>query len=340
MSMNPFDYHSPRSLPEAIALLDASDLNNRRVRVMAGGQDLLTEMKERLVEPESVVNIKNISGLDKMAYDPKKGLQIGATVNVADVAESADVMQHFPALAMAAGSIGSPQIRHIGTMGGNLCQKPRCWYYRNEEIVCLKKGGTICYAATGENKYNAILGGGPSYIVHPSDTATALLALNASVTIAGPKGMRTVPIEKFFVLPKENVRRENILLPNEILVGITVPPSPLAARSVYLKFREKSSMDWAMSACAVSLSMAGGKVKDARIVLGGVAPIPWRVPNAEKLLIGKAPDEATLHAVTDAALAGAVKLAQNGYKVPLTKTLVRRAILVATAESFKMVEAV
>ena len=338
--MNQFDYHTPKSLPEAIALLDISDANNRRVRVMAGGQDLLTEMKEHLVEPESVVNLKGIPGLDKISFDGKKGLTIGALVKVSEVAEFQPAQEYFPALAMAAGSVGSPQIRHIGTMGGNLCQKPRCWYYRNEDIVCLKKGGTICYAATGENKYNAILGGGPSYIVHPSDMATALVALNASVTIAGPKGMRTVPIEKFFVLPKENVRRENILKPDEILVSVSVPASPLAARSIYLKFREKSSMDWAMSACAIALSVSNGKIKDARIVLGGVAPIPWRVPNAEKLLIGKAPDDTTLHAVADAALAGAVKLAQNGYKVPLTKTLVRRAIMVATAEPFKMIEAV
>ena len=325
MSMNPFDYHSPKSLPEAIALLDAGDLNNRRVRVMAGGQDLLTEMKEHLVEPEAIVNLKGIPGLDKIAFDGKKGLTIGALVKISDIAELQPAQEYFPALAMAAGSVGSPQIRHVGTLGGNLCQKPRCWYYRNEDIVCLKKGGAICYAVAGENKYNAILGGGPSYIVHPSDTATALTALSASVTIAGPKGTRTVPIEKFFVLPKENARRENVLLPNEILVSVTVPMSAMAARSVYLKFREKSSMDWAMSACAVALSVSGGKVKEARIVLGGVAPIPWRVPNAEKLLLGKAPDDATLHAVADAALAGAVKLTQNAYKVPLTKTLVRRA---------------
>ena len=339
--MNEFDYHSPTTLREATSLLDSTDVNNTRVRVMAGGQDLLTEMKEHLVEPISIVNLKGIPGLDTIAYDGKKGLTIGALVKVADVAEFQPAQEYFPALAMAAGSVGSPQIRHIGTMGGNLCQKPRCWYYRNENIVCLKKGGTICYAAAGENKYNAILGGGPSYIVHPSDTATALMALNASVTIAGPKWKRTIPIEEFFVLPKDNVRRENILKPDEILVSITVPHPPLGTgRSVYLKFREKSSMDWAMAACAVSLSIKGGKITAARIVLGGVAPIPWRVPNAEKLLIGKAPDEATLHAVADAALAGAVKLSQNGYKVPLTKTLVRRAILVATANPFKMIEAV
>jgi len=324
--MNSFDLHNPTSLQQAIALLDPNDANNRRVRIMAGGQDLLTEMKEHIVEPEVVVNIKHIPGLDRLTYDPQKGLVIGALVKVSDVAESADVRKNFPALAMAAESVASPQIRHIGTMGGNLCQRPRCWYYRNEHIICTKKGGDKCYAVAGENKYNAILGGGPSWIVHPSDTATALVALGASVTIAGPKGARTVPLEKFFILPSVNARRENVLKPDEIVTSILVPNSPLAARSVYLKFREKTSMDWAMAAAAVALSVTGGKAAESRIVLGGVAPIPWRVPKAEAALKGNPPDEKTLDAVADAALDGALALEHNGYKIPLTKTLVRRAI--------------
>ena len=331
MSMNSFDLHNPGSVREAISLLDAQDVSNRRIRVMAGGQDLLTEMKDHLVEPESVVNLKHIPGLDKLHYDPRRGLEIGALVKVADMAENANVRKHFPALAQAAEVIGSPQIRHAGTMGGNLCQRPRCWYYRNEHIICLKKGGDRCYAAAGENKYNAILGGGPSFIVHPSDTATALVALNASVTIAGPSGMRNVLLEQFFILPTQNVLRENILKPDEIVTAILVPASPLAARSAYLKFREKQSMDWAMSACAVALTMDGNTVTDARIALGGVAPIPWRVPKAEALLKGKTVTKDTLHAVAEAALEGAVPLEQNGYKVPLTKTLVRRAIQQAIA---------
>lgn len=329
--MNSFDLHNPGSVKEAIGLLDAQDTANRRIRVMAGGQDLLTELKDHLVEPEAVVNLKHIPGLDRLTYDPRKGLEIGALVKVADVAENANVKKHFPALAQAALVVGSPQIRHAGTMGGNLCQRPRCWYYRNEHIICLKKGGDRCYAAAGENKYNAILGGGPSFIVHPSDTATALVALGASVTIAGPNGTRNVPLEQFFILPTKNVLRENILKPNEIVTAILVPASPLAARSAYLKFREKMSMDWAMSACAVALSVSNGKVTDSRIVLGGVAPIPWRALKAEAALKGKAVSANTLHAVAEAALAGAVPLAQNGYKVPLTKTLVRRAIQQAVA---------
>lgn len=331
MSMNSFDLHNPTSVREAISLLDVKDGNNRHIRIMAGGQDLLSEMKDRLVEPDAVVNLKHIPGMDRIEYLRGKGLSIGALVKVADIAESQIVRGHFPALAMAAESVASPQIRHAGTMGGNLCQRPRCWYYRNEQIVCLKKGGDRCYAEAGENKYNAILGGGPSYIVHPSDTATALVALDASVTIAGPKGSRVVPLVKFFTLPTVNVRRENILAPNEIVTAIHIPDLPIAARSVYLKFREKSSMDWAMAAAAVALHLHDGKVTQARIVLGGVAPIPWRVPKAEAALIAKSPNEATLHSVAEAALEGALALEHNGYKIPLTKTLVRRAITQAVA---------
>ena len=335
MSMNSFDLHNPVSVKEAVGLLDPQDTMGRHTKIMAGGQDLLTELKERLIQPESVVNLKHIPGLNAIKYDGKTGLHIGALVKVSEVAEFQPAHEFFPALAMAAESIASPQIRHVGTIGGNLCQRPRCWYYRNENIVCLKKGGDRCYAVAGENKYNAILGGGPSFIVHPSDTATALVALNASVTIVGPAGTRNVPLEQFFILPSKNVFRENILKPNEIVTAILVPHPPAGARSAYLKFREKQSMDWAMAACAVTLNVSGGKVTDSRIVLGGVAPIPWRVPKAEALLKGKAITPETLHAVAEAALQGAVPLAQNGYKVPLTKTLVRRAIQQAIARNME-----
>jgi xanthine dehydrogenase YagS FAD-binding subunit len=330
MSLNSFQLHNPTTLKQAIAFLNAQDVNNEKVRILAGGQDLLTEMKEHIVSPETLVNLKHIPGLDKLTADAK-GLSIGALVTVGAVAAHPGIRKNFRALEQAAAVVASPQIRNMGTMGGNLCQRPRCWYYRNEHIICKKKGGEHCYAVTGENKYNAILGGGPSWIVHPSDTAVALVALNARVTISGPKGDREVPIEQFFILPNVDARHENILKPNEILTRITIPTSPLAARSVYLKFRERTSMDWAMSACAVALQVANGKVTDARIVLGGVAPIPWRVPKAEALLKGKAVTDETLNAVAEAALEGALGLTNNAYKIPLTKTLVRRAIRQAAA---------
>lgn len=328
MSMSPFDLHNPTTVHAAIGLLDPADKENERVRLMAGGQDLLTEMKERIVTPREVVNLKHVPGLDRIVYSPRAGLRIGALATIQDIADHPAIKQHYSALSMAAGVVGSPQIRHIGTLGGNLCQRPRCWYYRNPHIKCLKKGGDTCYAAVGQNKYNAILGGGPSFIVHPSDTAPALVAFGAIAEITGSRGARDLPLERFFALPTVDPRRENVLKPDEILTAVRIPAEPLGAsmRSVYLKFREKSSMDWAMSAVAVALAMEGRAVREARIVLGGVAPIPWRVPAAEARLKGREPAGAVLEHVADAALDGALPLEYNAYKVPLTRTLVKRAI--------------
>lgn len=332
MSMKAFELRNPLTLKEALSDLDPEDAHHERVRIMAGGQDLLTEMKDHIVEPERVVNIKNLPGMTGVHFDSKTGFKIGALTKIADLSSDKMIRQFLPALAIAAESIASAQIRNMGTLGGNLCQRPRCWYYRNEHLICLKKGGKNCLAASGENKYNAILGGGPSFIVHPSDTATALVALGANITIAGANGTRTVPISQFFALPNVDVRRENILKPNEIVTEISIPNAVRNTRSVYFKFREQASMDWAMSAVAVALDYSAGKVNDCRIVLGGVAPIPWHVPDAEALLRGKAPTAETIQAVAEKALEGAIPLNQNGYKVPLTKALVRRAIqyLVAT----------
>jgi xanthine dehydrogenase YagS FAD-binding subunit len=237
------------------------------------------------------------------------------------------VRKRFPGLAEAAHSIATPQIRNLGTVGGNLCQRPRCWYFRLEEVICLKKGGSECYAASGENKYNAIIAGGPSYIVHPSDLAPMLLALGATVTVMGAAGKRVIPLDKFFTLPSEgNIRRENVLKNEEIITEIHVPASPLAARSTYLKFKERESLDFALASAAVAVRLTGRTVQDARIVLGGVAPIPWRVPAAEKFLVGKELKPDVLAEAAKIALAEAQPLEKNAYKVPLAQTLVRRAL--------------
>src|SRR5438046_8773141 len=202
--MNTFEWISPGTVAEAVSALKsaivASDLDDA-ARPIAGGQDLLTTMKDYISRPVRVVNLKGIRGLDKMEANGKGGLRIGALVTLAQLEENAIVRNNFPGLAEAAHSVGTPQIRHLGTVGGNLCQRPRCWYFRLEEVVCLKKGGTECFAATGENKYHAILGGGPSYIDHPSDLAPMLVALGVSVSIVGPAGNRTIAIDKFFPLP-------------------------------------------------------------------------------------------------------------------------------------------
>ena len=329
--MKAFEWTSPTTIGDAVKLLQTSAATHDpddAPRPIAGGQDLLTTMKDYLTRPERVVNLKNIRGLDRIDGDGKRGLKIGALVTLTQLAENANVRRDFPGLAEAALSVATPQIRNLGTVGGNLCQRPRCWYFRLEDAVCLKKGGSQCFAATGENKYNAILGGGPSYIVHPSDLAPMLVALGASVAITGADGARTITLDKFFTLPSEgSIRRENVLRNDEIITEIRVPASPVAARSTYLKFKERESLDFAMSAVAAALELNADKtIKQARIVLGGVAPIPWRVPQAESFLAGKRLDASTLNEAARRALDGAKPLAKNAYKIPLTQALVRRAL--------------
>ncbi|HSK62236.1 MAG TPA: FAD binding domain-containing protein, partial [Pyrinomonadaceae bacterium] len=239
----------------------------------------------------------------------------------------------YPGLAEAANSIATVQIRNLGTVGGNLCQRPRCWYFRLEEVICLKKGGSDCYAASGENKYNAIFGGGPSFIVHPSDLAPVLLALGAEVRVQGANGRRVIPLDKFFTLPSEgDIRRENVLNNDDIITEIYVPASPLAARSTYLKFKERESLDFALASVAAAVQLGSNRaVREARIVLGGVAPVPWRVPKAEAFLVGKSLTPEVLAEAAKIALADAEPLSKNAYKVPLTQTLVRRALSKAAA---------
>src|SRR6476620_11562822 len=290
--MKSFEWVNPSSIAEAVRLLNSSSLGkdiDEAPRPIAGGQDLLTTMKDYTTRPSRVVNLKSVRGLDKIQSNPKTGLTIGALVTLTQLEEHPEVRKSFPGLAEAAHSIATPQIRNLGTVGGNLCQRPRCWYFRLEEVICLKKGGSECYAASGENKYNAIIAGGPSYIVHPSDLAPMLVALGASATVVGASGKRVIPLDKFFTLPsEENIRRENVLKNEEIITEITVPSSPVAARSTYLKFKERESLDFALASAAVAVQLAVDRaVRDARIVLGGVAPIPWRVPAAENFVIGK-----------------------------------------------------
>lgn len=334
--MKAFEWTSPATINEAVKMLavpSPGDIDEAP-RPIAGGQDLLTTMKDYTSRPVRLVNLKNIRGLDRITLNARE-LTIGALVTLTDLEEHAGVRKSFPGLAEAAHSIATPQIRNLGTVGGNLCQRPRCWYFRLEEVNCLKKGGSECYAATGENKYNAIIAGGPSYIVHPSDLAPMLLALGASVTVNGSAGKRVIPLDKFFTLPSEgNIRRENVLKNDDIITEIRVPVSPLAARSTYLKFKERESLDFALASAAVAVQMSPDKtVKDARIVLGGVAPIPWRVPAAEKFLTGKNLTRDVLAEAGKIALADAKPLEKNAYKVPLAQTLVRRALAKAGQEN-------
>src|SRR5438876_9094580 len=290
--MKSFEWINAGSVSEAVQLLKSASAPHdvdEAPRPIAGGQDLLTTMKDYSTRPSRVVNLKSIRGLNLIQGDARRGLTIGALVTLNQLEEYPLVRAMFPGLAEAAHSIATPQIRNLGTVGGNLCQRPRCWYFRLEEVVCLKKGGSECYAAKGENKYNAILGGGPSYIINPSDLAPMLVALGAGVSVVGAEGKRMIPLEKFFTLPSEgSVRRENVLKNEEIITEIRVPASRFAGRSTYLKFKERDSLDFALASVAAAVELQSNQtIKQARLVLGGVAPIPWRAVQAEKFLAGK-----------------------------------------------------
>ncbi|MDP6761524.1 MAG: xanthine dehydrogenase family protein subunit M [Planctomycetota bacterium] len=323
--MKAFDYVEPSTLAEAVAAL-AKGGGRERIVALAGGQDLLSEMQDHLVEPGTVVSLNRIDGLAHVRSDAG-GLSVGARASLAEVARDEGVRTGWTALAEAAASVGSPQIRSQATVGGNLCQRPRCIYYRNEHALCLKKGGQECFAEGGLNHANAILGGGPSFIVHPSDLAPALVALDATVRITGPEGGRVEVLEGLFTLPSEGeVTRETSLEPGELITSVEVPAPAAGVRSTYLKFQERASFDFALSSVALALGVVEGRINHARICLGGVAPVPWRCERTEQLLVGEAPGEELFARAALDALEEAEPLEHNGYKVPLTQGLLRKAL--------------
>jgi xanthine dehydrogenase YagS FAD-binding subunit len=320
-----FTYTRPSTLKEASAQL-AKEKQFGAAAVLAGGTDLLGELKDNTAAPARLVPVRHLKEMTGIQAT-RTGLRIGAATLLAEIADHPVVQQQTSLLAMAVGKIGTPQIRNMGTIGGNLCQRPRCWYYRNN-YPCFKHGGDRCFSAAGENDYHAILEAGPSFIVHPSDSANALVALGATGRIVNGAGKeRLVPMDRFFVLPKDNPRRENVLAPDEILVELQVPSAPAGARAVYLKEMIREVWDFPLCSVAAMLTLRDGVVADARIVLGGVAPRPYRALKAEAALVGKALNQASAAAAGVAATDGARPLAKNGYKVPLTQAVVRRGLL-------------
>ena len=248
-------------------------------------------------------------------------------MKMVDLAEHAEVGRMYPAVAAAAIEVGTPQIRNQGTVGGNLNQRPRCWYFRNEEFVCFKKGGNTCFSPAGENQFHAIFGTGPSFIVHPSSLAVPFVAYGATFRLFGPNGERLVPAAEYFTMPTlQNVQRENVLQPNELLTHVILPP-PGSVKSGHYEVRYKTSHDWPIAFATVLLVMNGSTVQSARVVMGAVAPIPWRSQAAEQALAGKAISPETAVAAAEAALRGATPLSQNAYKIQVAKTAVERAIL-------------
>jgi xanthine dehydrogenase YagS FAD-binding subunit len=322
--MKAFAYYNASDLDDAIAALSKG---GGQSMALAGGTDLLGEMKNRYVTPERVVNLKSIRGLDGISYSGSSGLKIGPLARLSEVAQDKTVRQKYPGLAEAAESVGTPQLRNMGTMGGNLCQRPRCWYYRGVEYPCIRKLGGTCYAVSGRNKYHCILDGGPCFIVHPSDVAPMLMAYRARLTVRGRSGEREVAMDDFFVLPEDDPTRENILQAGELVTGITVPPQPSNTASCFLKFKERESRDFALVSAAVVLELDGQACKRVSIVLGGVSPVPHRAVQAEQALNGKVITGELVEKAAEAALADASPMDENEYKVPLSKTILKRAVL-------------
>jgi xanthine dehydrogenase YagS FAD-binding subunit len=287
-------------------------------------------MKENLLRPRRLVNLREVPGLDAIVeFDA--GLRIGSLVTLEQIASHKLLRQRYTALADAAGSSASPQIRHVATLGGNLLQRPRCWYFRSAAHVCARKGGDPCFAFVGENQYHAVFGQYGCAIVHPSTAATALMAFAAQVELANAQGaLRSVPLAKFLIGPDADITRENTLRAGEVLTAVVLPPMPDGARSVFLKQAEKPSFDWSIADVAVVLERAAdGRCQRASVVLGAAAPIPWRATKAEAALTGQMIDVTVARVAGQASIAGAAPLHHNAYKLPIFTTLVRRAVLQA-----------
>jgi xanthine dehydrogenase YagS FAD-binding subunit len=319
-----FAYVNPANEKEAVAALKVDGI----AMPIGGGQDLLARMKDYIDSPDRVVNVK---GLDAtISSTPDGGMKIGSAVKIIDLFEHAQVAKLYPAINAAAIEIGTPQIRNQGTVGGNINQRPRCWYYRNEEFVCFKKGGSRCFAVNGENQYHAIFGNeGPSHIVHPSSLAVPFVAYGAKFRVLGPNGDREIAAADYFTLPTmQNVLKENVLDDEDILTHVILP-APGNVKHGHYEVRYKQSHDWPLAFTTVVLTMNGSTIASARVVLGAVAPIPWRSKAAEAALAGKPLNEQTAVAAAEAAVAEAKPMSGNAYKVQIAKTAVKRAVLAA-----------
>lgn len=326
--MKAFEYVSPTSVDGAV---DRLAERRGEALALAGGMDLLGMMKDGVARPERLVDVKEIEAMEATRPTDDGGLSVGALVTVAEIAADDRIRSSWPALSQAAAEVGTPQIRNRGTLGGNLCQRPRCWYFRSSLFQCLRKGGDSCFAIDGDNRYHAVLDNFTCPIVHPSNCAVPLLAYDASIMVVGPeetgREARTMPLADFFVRPSRNIRRENVLEPDQLVTRVILPP----ARGVSATYvvNHKQSHDWPLALATAVLQMESGDVARARVVMGAVAPIPWRSTAAEEALVGAPVTPDTAAAAAEAALADATPLDHNAYKVSIARTAVQRAVLEA-----------
>jgi xanthine dehydrogenase YagS FAD-binding subunit len=328
--MKQFDLYEPTSLSEATGFLNQF---GARAKVVAGGSDLLGGVMKDWVTgkgmplPDQIIDLTTIPDL-RGIKSGGDGIHIGATTTLSELIEHQDVATTLPVLQQAAASIASPLIRNFGTLGGNINQRPRCWFFRGENFNCYKKGGDFCYSVTGDNRYHAIIGGELCYIVHPSDTATALLALNAQTTIAGPGGTRTVAFDDYFHGPREDVLTENVLKPNEVMTEVFVPTPAAGTKMAWNKLKDRQVYDFAVVSVAAVFTVDGGNWKDGRVTLGGVAPVPYRATVVENALKGK-DIKSSVKAAAAQIRTVARPMSLNAYKIDLAQGLIERTILEA-----------
>jgi len=321
--MEAFEYARPTSSQEVVKLLTGA---KGEAQVLAGGTDILSLMKDGVAKPTRLVSLQHVRELRGIAFHPASGLRLGATATFEELLENPDVRKHYPALAQATEGVSSPQVRSTGTVAGDLCQRPRCWYYRaGFGLLAVYNGNPL--VPDGDNRYHAILGNsGPAYFVSPSSLAPILIALNAKMKLHGPQGPRELPVQDFFATPKNDQEIEHALKPGEIVTEILVPAPGSAKMAVY-EVRQKEALDWPLAAAAVVLHLEGDTVKKARVVLGHVAPVPWPSPEAEEALAGKSVSEEVAWEAGKAALSKATPLSRNAYKVQLARVAVKRALL-------------
>lgn len=320
--MNGFEFVAAQGVEDVVELLAN---NGGSASIIAGGTDVLGELKEGVISPSMLVSVANIAALQGIAVDAES-VRIGAATTLAELEAHPHINAAYAALAQAAASVATPQIRNVGTLGGNLCQRPRCWYYRSQLFDCRKKGGEQCFAHNGANKFHAIFGGAICPAVHPSDTAVALLALGADTLIASASGERILPVARFFTPPEIDARYENALRAGEALTAVRIPKRAAGFRSVYLKAKERQAMDFALASVALALDVSDGRIGGARIALGGVAPVPHMAREAASALDGRRVSDVDADRIGRIAVQDAKPLSDNGYKVQLAAGLVARAV--------------
>lgn len=302
------------------------DLSKKGAVVHAGGTDLMGLLREHIVEPETVVSLRDLKELKGVTKKSNNDLILGSMTTITEISSNKTVQEMYPGLAKAASEVASPQLRNQGTIGGNLCQRPRCWYFRGD-FLCSRKGGGKCFAFEGENQFHCLFGSDQQCcIVHPSDTAPMLKALKAKVKILGPSGSRIAPIENFHVLPEVDVQKETILKQGELVTEIIIPKTSKNMKTSYRKVRARRSWDFALAGCALALEMDGEKVKTASVVLSGAAPIPWRSKPVEEAITGKTLNQDTIAKASEAVVQDAEPLSKNEYKIPLFKAVIEEEL--------------